>query len=136
MTDKHKTTDPTAYLAQLQHPLKEVVAALRTILLEAAPEIGEQVKWNSLSFYFTGEMPAFDAKTYLRDLVVFNINKKEYILLVFPNGAGITDASGLLEGVYADGRRMIKFASMKQVDTHKADLQQIVKNWLKQVIKK
>ncbi|RAJ81926.1 hypothetical protein CLV59_104151 [Chitinophaga dinghuensis] len=135
MTDKHKFTDPSTYLAHLEHPLKEVVEALRTILLKASPEIGEQIKWNSLSFYFTGEMPAFDAKTYQRDMVVFNVHKKEYILLVFPNGASITDTSGLLEGAYADGRRMIKFASIKEVDAHKADLQQIVKNWLKQVIK-
>jgi len=136
MTDKKKTTDPTAYLTQLEHPLKAVVGALRTVILEAAPEIGEQIKWNSLSYYFTGEMEIFEAKTYQRDLVVLNLNNKEYVLLIFPNGASITDTSGLLEGCYPDGRRMSKFASISEVEARKADLQQIVKNWLEQVINK
>ncbi|MBV8253573.1 MAG: DUF1801 domain-containing protein [Chitinophaga sp.] len=136
MTDKRKTIDPIAYLAQLEHPLKEVVGALRTVIMEAAPEIGEQIKWNSLSYYFTGEMEIFEAKTYQRDLVVLNLNNKEYVLLVFPNGASITDDSGLLEGCFPDGRRIIKFATLHEVDARKKDLQQIVKNWLVQVINK
>jgi hypothetical protein len=47
--------------------------------------------------------------------VVFNLFKQDCIRLVFPSGANVKDASGLLEGNYADGRRLAMFYSSKDV---------------------
>ena len=52
------------YFQNLKHPLLKVIAALRKIVLETDKEIGEQVKWNSPAFYYTGEMKPFDSKEY------------------------------------------------------------------------
>lgn len=123
------------YLGQLEHPLKNVVEALRKILLATDKEIDEQVKWNSLSFYYTGDMKAFDPKEYKRDIVVFNLHKKDLVLLVFPTGARINDDSGLLEGKFTDGRKTAKFTCADDVKSKGADLKNVVKEWLRTVEK-
>lgn len=125
----------TEYLQKLDHPLADAVEALRQVILKTDKEIGEQVKWNSPSFYYTGEMKPFDPKEYKRDIVVFNLHKKEYILLIFPTGATIKDTTGVLEGQFTDGRRMVKIESMKDVKAKEKALQTVIKEWLKQVDK-
>ena len=52
------------------------------------------------------------------------------VRLVFPSGAKVDDGSGLLEGDYADGRRLALFSSMSEVRSKKAGLQSIIKKWL------
>ena len=123
------------YMQQLDHPLADVVEALRQIILKTDKEVGEQVKWNSPSFYYTGDMKPFDPKEYKRDIVVFNLHKKEYVLLIFPTGATIKDTTGLLEGKFTDGRRMITITSLKDVKAKEKALQAVIKEWLKLVDK-
>lgn len=120
----------TAYYEQLNHPLLPTIQALRHIVLSTSTEIAEQIKWNSPSFYYTGNMKPFDPKEYKRDLVVFNLHKQSYILLVFPTGEIINDTSDLLEGNFSDGRKTIKFSSVKEVENRKNDLQSVIKAWL------
>lgn len=122
-------------IATLDHPLKEVVIELRNIILESHQEVAEQVKWNSPSFYYSGEMAPFDPKEYKRDIVVFHLRKNDHILLVFPTGARIDDASGLLEGKFTDGRKMAKFNSLDEVNSKADDLRRVIKNWVDKVEK-
>lgn len=98
-------------------------------------EIDVQIKWNSLSFYYTGEMKPFDPKEYKRDIVVFNLHKKEQVLLVFPTGARIEDNTGLLEGKFTDGRKTASFRSLEDVKSKGNDLGSVVKKWLQTVDK-
>jgi len=119
-----------AYMKALKHPLADVVEALRQIILSTDKEIGEEVKWNAPTFFYSGEMALSDPKKYKRYLVVFNFFKKDCIRLVFPSGAKVDDGSGLLQGDYADGRRLAMFSNMKDVKTKKAGLQQVIRKWL------
>lgn len=118
-----------AYLQKLDAPLAEMVEALRQVILDADPQVGEQVKWNSPSFYYTGEMQPFDPKEYKRDIVVMNLHKG-YPLLVFPTGAKVSDASGLLEGNFKDGRKMATFRDLDAIEARKEDLQQVIRAWI------
>ena len=120
-----------AYMKSLKHPLADVVQALRQIILKTDAEIGEEIKWNAPTFFYSGEMKASDPKEYKRYLVVFNLFKPDCIRLVFWGGAKVKDTSGFLEGDYADGRRLALFADMKQVKSQKNKLQQVVKQQLK-----
>jgi hypothetical protein len=70
-------TSVTEYMQQLDHPLADTVEALRQVILKTDKEIGEQVKWNSPSYYYTGAMKPFDPKEYKRDIVVFKNRKYE-----------------------------------------------------------
>lgn len=125
--NKHSVTE--------SHPLSIVIETLRQLILSTDKEIGEQIKWNSPAFYYTGDMKPFNPKEYKRDIVVFNLHKKDFVLLVFPTGATINDITGLLEGNYKDGRKIIKFATIEAVEQKTEDLQWIIREWLKNVEK-
>ena len=135
-TEKNENTKPSgpdkveAYIQNMQHPLKNVVEALRQIILNTGPEIGEEVKWNAPAFFYTGEMKPFNPKEYKRYLIVFNLFKQDCIRLVFPRGAKVNDTSGLLEGDYADGRRLAHFYCLEDVEAKKTVMQQVIRTWL------
>jgi hypothetical protein len=131
-----KETKPSApsqvntYMKALKHPLSNVVRALREIILATDPAIGEEIKWNAPAFFFTGEMAPSDPKLYRRYLVIFNLFRKDCIRLVFWRGARVKRTFGLLEGAYADGRRLAAFSSMEDVKSKSTALRKIVKQQL------
>jgi hypothetical protein len=127
--DIHDPENVTAHIQKLDPAFASIIEAVRKLILNTDTTIGEQIKWNSPSFFYTGTMKPFDPKTYKRDIVVMNLRKGE-ILLVFPTGATITDTTGLLEGNYTDGRRMAKFITMDDVKQKGKDLQTVIKAWL------
>jgi len=118
-------------MAKLDYPLKNIVQALRELILSVDPEIGEEIKWNAPTFFYAGEMQPFDPKEYKRYLIVFNLFQKDCLRLVFPSGARVNDKSGLLTGAYADGRRLAMFRSMDDVQTKKDAIQRVIKEWLR-----
>ena len=119
-----------AYMQKLKHPLAGVVEALRQVILSTDGEIGEEIKWNAPTFFYSGEMKPFNPKEYKRYIVVFNLYRKDCIRLVFPSGAKIKDTSGLLEGDYADGRRLALFHNMGEVESKGKALRAAIKRWL------
>ncbi|MGZ6042142.1 MAG: DUF1801 domain-containing protein [Asticcacaulis sp.] len=133
MTELTKQSEPEAvdaYMAALNHPLKDAVAELRRIILLADDAIGEEIKWNAPAFFYTGPMAPFDPKQHKRHVVVFNLFKKDSVRLVFLTGARLADPSGLLEGNYADGRRLALFSSIDEARSKGLNLQTLIKTWL------
>ena len=124
----------TAHIEKLDPVLKEIINKIRQIVLETDLNIGERIKWNNPSFYFTGEMPPFDPKEYKRDIAVFNLHKGR-IMLVFPSGAKIDNKTGLLEGDYKDGRRIVKFVDIADIEVKTESLKSAIRNWLGQIEK-
>lgn len=120
-----------AYMAKLDYPLKNVVQALRAVILSTDPGIGEEVKWNAPTFFYCGEMRPFDPKEYRRYLIVFNLHQKDCLRLVFPSAARVNDTSRLLEGTYSDGRRLAMFRSMDDVHGKKDAIQNVIQEWLR-----
>ena len=130
ITDNSKLV--TNYIQKLGPVLAEVVEAIRQIILHTDKEIGEQIKWNSPSFIYTGAMKPFNPKEYRRDIVVINIHKG-FALLVFPTGSRVKNRHGLLEGDFKDGRRLAKFYNMEDVTTKENALKMVIQEWLKLV---
>ena len=126
LTDEEQVSE---HIQKLEPSVGHVVDTLRQIILSTDPEIGERIKWNNPSFYYTGEMLEFDPKEYKRDLIVMNLHKGR-IMLVFPSGAKVNDQSGLLEGDYKDGRRIAIFKDLEDVQAKQGALQKIIQNWL------
>lgn len=124
----------TALVEKLDAENKAAVEFLRQLILDTDKEIGEEVKWNSPSFYFTGEMKAFNPKEYKRDILVINIHRGS-ILLVFPTGATITDIADLKAVNYPDGRKIIKIAGLEDAKAKQKYLQTIIVEWLGKVEK-
>ena len=136
LTDEEQVTE---HIQKLDPETGKIVRAIRKIILDADKEIGEQIKWNNPSFYYTGEMKPFNSKEYKRDIAVMNLHKNR-IMLVFPSGAKVDDTSGFLEGDYRaanrkDGRRTLIFKDMEDVELKKEALQIVLKKWLELVEK-
>lgn len=119
----------SAYIQKLGEPTAAIVEALRQIILSTDPEIAEEIKWNAPSFFYTGPMKPFNPKEYKRHIIVMNLHKR--ILLVLPSGVKLNDASGLLEGGYSDGRRLVNITGMADVIQKEPLLRATVKEWLK-----
>lgn len=130
LTKRSEPDKVDAYMAKLKHPLADVAAALRKIILSTDSEIGEEIKWNAPAFFYSGEMKPSDPKEYKRYIIVFNLFKKECVRLVVWKGARVNDKSGLLEGDYGDGRRLALFHNMEEVKSKKAALQGVIRKWL------
>lgn len=107
------------FLANLSHPLKAEVEAIRSIIKSVDKNIAEEVKWNAPSFNYKGEY-----------LVTFNLRETERIHLVFHNPRISEVKSTLLEGDYKD-RRMMYFADMSAIQAKKAELEKILKRLIK-----
>lgn len=128
------TEKVSEYIQKLESPIKEIVEFIRQVILSTDNEIAEQIKWNSPSFYYNGEMKDFDAKEYKRDILVMNLHRGN-ILLVLPTGAKINDTTGILEGNYTDGRKLIKIKDLEDAKSKEDGLRKVLKEWLSQVEK-
>ena len=124
----------TQHIKKLDPAFGKIIEAIRKIIFSADASVGEHIKWNNPSFYYTGEMKPFDPKEYKREIVVFNLFK-EKIMLVFPSGAKVKNTYGLLTGDYKDGRRIVVLKDMADVKAKEKILKKIIKEWLKLVDK-
>jgi hypothetical protein len=124
------------FMKKLKHPLKDVAEALRQIILAADKSVGEEIFWKAPSFYYTGKMKPFTPREYKRLIVGFNFFKKDCIRLIFLRGELAKDKSGLLQGVYADGRRLMLIHNMDEARAATKDLQNIIKTLVKLIDKK
>jgi hypothetical protein len=82
LTDQEQVSE---HISKLEPEFAKIIEAIRKIILGTDQQIGERIKWNNPSFYYTGEMKPFDPKEYKREIVVFNLYKGR-IMLVFPGG--------------------------------------------------
>lgn len=102
-----------AWLKAIRHPLKKEVEAVREIIKNTSDKLQERIKWAAPSFY------------YKEDIVTFNAWAKDQVHLVFHYKPVEKIKSPLLEGDY-DGRRMMYFNSMKEVEAGKKELERIL----------
>ncbi|QBZ97981.1 DUF1801 domain-containing protein [Flavobacterium sangjuense] len=133
MSDR-KSQTVTEHINGIEVPSRDVVQKLRDIFLNANPEIAEHIKWNSPSFYYSGEMKAFNPKEYKRDLAVINLHRGK-ILIVFPTGNTIDAAIGLGGKDYPDGRKIVELASVEDVNQKETQLLKAINNWIDQIEK-
>lgn len=119
------------FMKTLKHPLKDVVKYVRQVILSTDKQIGEGIYWNAPTFYFTGKMKPFEPKEYKRYIVGFVFNKQDCVRMVFLQGARVTDKSGILEGDYRDGRRLIVFNSLEDAKSKETEFRKIIKELIK-----
>jgi hypothetical protein len=105
------------WFSAYDNPQKEVMQAVRKILLAADARIGETIKWKSPTF------------TYKGNLASFNPRAKQHASLMFHTGAHIPGDFPHLEGG-GDTARYMTFASMDDAVARKGELEAIVKAWI------
>jgi Domain of unknown function (DU1801) len=112
--DDVTTADVDAWLAQTTNPKREVIEAVRAVVM-SDERMEEVIKYRAPAFLHGGIM------------AYFHWNAKEFASLVFPNGSKIPGEFERLEG---DGlQRMMRFADIASVDAARDDLLDIVDLW-------
>lgn len=120
-----------ALLATLDHPQLDAIEALRRIILQADPRIGEAVKWNAPSFHTTEHFATFHlrAKTGLQ--LVLHLGAKAR-----PDAtvrATVADPHRLLQWKSAD-RATIALRDLAEVEAKCDALTHIVRQWIEEVV--
>lgn len=111
------------FIANLDHPYKNEIIRLRSIIINASNKLAERVKWNAPSFY------------YVKDLAAFNLRAKDYvqIIFVFYDGNMIDDPT-LLQGEWKD-RREARFYGLNDIESKKVALEKFVVTWIELIDK-
>ena len=106
----------SAWLDELEHPLIDVIAAVRQVFLEADDRITETIKWKSPTFMYQGNLASIDPKA------------KKHVSVLFHRGAEIPGHHPQLEG---GGKlaRYIRYPDLDSVNTGREGLVAIVRAW-------
>jgi hypothetical protein len=104
--------DVEAFFDRLDAPLREVAAALRALVREAAPRAKEALKWG---------VPCYE-----QDGLVCSISPaRDYVRLQLFRGALISDPHGLLAGT-GKGMRHVKARSLDGIPSDSDALRELV----------
>jgi len=108
-----------AWLQRYDNPMKPVVTAMRGVILEADPRIGETIKWQAPTFVYKGNMASFFPKA------------RKHASLMFHKGAFI---AGGFPNLVGDGKeaRSFKVGSLEELADRKKELQAICVAWCDQ----
>lgn len=112
----NENPEVSSWLAQLEHPLKDVILAVRAVFLEADDRITETIKWKSPTFMYEGNLASIDPKA------------RKHVAVLFHRGAEIPGDHPILEG---EGKlaRYARFPDMETVDARRAELVAVVRAW-------
>ncbi len=115
----NENLEVSGWLAELEHPLKDVILALRTVFLEADDRVTETIKWKSPTFVYEGNLASIDPKA------------KRHVAVLFHRGAEIPGEHPLLEG---EGKlaRYARFPDLATVESRRAELTAVVRAWCDQ----
>ncbi len=119
------------FMSALKHPMKDIVAHVRQVILSVDKKIGEGIYWNAPTFYFTGKLKPFDAKEYKRYIVGFVFNRQDCIRMVFLRGALVANKFKILEGDFKDERKLVVFNSLEDVKNKESEFKKIIKELVK-----
>lgn len=112
------TEQVNEFMRKLIHPFKAEIEAVRSIIKNSSNHVSEHIKWNAPSFF------------YKEDIVTIHVKAIDHVLLIFHHPAIVKIESPLLEGDYKD-RRLTHFYAMKEINTSKIQLQNILKQLIK-----
>lgn len=122
-------TDPEvdAWLDRLEHPQKDVIAAVRAVLLAADPRISEGIKWNAGSFRTTEWFATFNVR---------GPRGPKPVTLVLHFGAkpggerpAVADPAGMLTPLGKD-RAAVSFADLGDVHARTPALAVLIRAWI------
>jgi hypothetical protein len=122
----------TQFLDDLNHPFRNEIEQLRTIILSACDGLTENIKWNAPNYCFNQE-----------DRITMRIHPpKKQVQLIFHRGATkqaqpreklIEDNTGLLAWKEND-RAIMTFKNMTEIEKSKPELTSIINAWIEATV--
>ena len=117
----------TKFLDRLNHPFRNEIDKLRSLILQANSELVENIKWNGPNYSLRNE-----------DRITMRIQPPKQIQLIFHRGAKklkqpsdrlIQDKSALLQWKEND-RAVISFNNTSEIERASSDLSSIINKWI------
>jgi hypothetical protein len=131
----HASKDDTseavdAFLAQLVHPFKPEVQAIREAILRADPGIAEGIKWNAPS-YRTHE---YFATTNLREKVGVGVvlHRGAKVRDAGADPVAVADPEGMLSWLAID-RAIVRFANLRDFRAKQDAFEALIRAWIAHV---
>lgn len=115
----NRSPDVDAWFDGYTNPQKDLVLAVRQVVLDADPRVTEVIKWQAPTFMYRGNIASFYPKA------------TKHVSLMFHTGASLPDPTGLLEGEGATSR-VAKFADAADLEAKTEGLQGLVRAWIAQ----
>ena len=117
----------TSFLDQQNHPLRLLIDAIRSFIVNAEPTLSENIKWNGPNFSYEGQ-----------DRITVKINPPKQIQLIFHRGAKvleqpkdklITEDFGLLTWKEND-RAITTIKNAEELLENSEKWKSIIKQWI------
>ncbi len=112
-----RNPDVDAWFESYDNPQKDLVQAVRTVILSTDPRVSEAIKWKAPTFMYAGNIASFYPRT------------TKHVSLMFHTGASLPDPHGLLAGD-GDTSRVARFDSLADLETKTPALQGLVAAWI------
>ena len=112
----NKSREVEEWLSSYDNPMKNVVAAVRRVILKSDSRVEECIKWQAPTFVYKGNIATFFPKA------------KKHSTLMFHKGASIPGSYRFLTGEGKESRSF-KVESLKDLRTKEAELKQIIVAW-------
>jgi hypothetical protein len=106
-----------AWFDATDHPLKNVMLQVRSVILGVDGRVAECIKWKSPTFTFNGNIASFNPRA------------RRFVNLMFHQGALVPGEHPGLEGG-AGTVRYMHFADLEAVDQKRAGLESAVRAWI------
>ena len=113
----NRNPDVDAWFGHYDNPQKDLVQAVRDVILRTDERVTETIKWQAPTFVYDGNIASFFPRA------------KQHVSLMFHTGASLPDPTGLLEGGGETGR-MAKFTSFEDLDAKADALRGLVRAWI------
>lgn len=113
------------FLAELEHPHKPEIIALREVILGADSRIAEGIKWNAPSFHTSEHFATMHLRDRAGVRVIMHLGAKARE----PVALAIDDPDRLLEWLAPD-RASALFRSQAEVEARREAFSAIIRQWI------
>jgi len=115
------------FMASLDHPFKDQIAALRKAILAVDTSVKEGIKWNAPSYRTTEYFATTNLRAKTGVGLVLHLGAKTRELP--PDGVVIADPHGVLKWLGKD-RALVEFKTAEEVESKLPALKAVLKQWL------
>jgi hypothetical protein len=112
-----RSAEVEAWFEDYDNPQRDLVLAVRDVVLGADDRIGETIKWKAPTFVYEGNLASFFPKS------------KKHVTLMFHQGAALPDPAGVLVGD-GDTARSLKIADRADLHAKAAAIVELVRAWI------
>ncbi|HEX7172504.1 MAG TPA: DUF1801 domain-containing protein [Candidatus Limnocylindria bacterium] len=111
-----RNPDVDDWFERYDNPMKPAVERVREVMLAADDRIAEVIKWSTPTFVYKGNLASFQPRA------------KQFVSILFHEGASIPGTHPMLEGG-GDHARYARIADETELGARRAELEAVVRAW-------